>query len=150
MQVLLKNRVDNLGNRGDIVTVKDGYARNYLLPKGLAILVRPGELKAIEIEQRRLQKMAEKDRLAVASMAGKLQDAAVTISAKANEEGVLFGSIGPKEVADALTSLYAPVEESAVRLDTHIKAVGEYQVQIRLSPEVEVAVKVTVTAEAAG
>jgi len=149
MQVLLKNRVDNLGNRGDIVTVKDGYARNYLLPQGLAIPVRASELKSIEIEQRRLQKLVEKERLAVASLAGKLQGAAVTITAKANEEGVLFGSVGPKEIADALTALYAPVEESAVRLDPHIKAVGEHQVPLRLSQEVEVIVTVTVAADAA-
>ena len=147
MQVLLRERVANLGGRGEIVIVKDGYARNFLIPKGLAILVKGGEKKTIEIEQKRLQKMAEKERMALSSLAGKLADAAITIYSKANEEGHLFGSVGPKEIAEALTSLVAPVEESAVKMEEHLKSVGEHQVLIRLSPEFEVRVRVTVAAE---
>jgi len=144
MQVLLRNKIDNLGNRGDIVTVKDGYARNYLLPKGLAVAVTEGDTKSIEAERRRLRKIVDKERMEIAALSERISQASLTIASKANEEGHLFGSVGPKEIADALTREVAPVGESAVRLEPHIKALGVYEVPVHLSTDVNVVVKVTV------
>jgi large subunit ribosomal protein L9 len=147
MQVLLKSKIDNLGNRGEIVTVKDGYARNFLIPRGFAIAVNQDDLKSIEGEQRRLQKLADREHMETTALAEKISRAALVIVSKANEEGHLFGSVGPKEISDALTREVAPVEESAVRLETHLKSLGDYEVPIRLSGDVSVVVKVTVVGE---
>jgi len=147
MQVLLTNNVEKLGSRGDVVSVKDGYARNYLIPQGLAISVREGNLKSLEFERKRLQRIAEKERSEIAALGQKISEASVTITAAANEEGTLFGSIGPKEIAEALAKVVAEVEQSAVRLETHIKELGVYDVPIRLSGDVEVTTKVYVVGE---
>ncbi len=147
MQILLRENVANLGRRGDIVTVKNGYARNFLLPQGIAVAVKAGDLKSIEQEQARLVKAAERERMEVAALAERFVDASVTIVSKANEEGHLFGSVGPKEIAEALTAAVVPVDESAIRLESHIKALGVYDVPIHLSADVEVQAKVYVVGE---
>jgi len=147
MQVLLRQNVDKLGNRGDVVTVKDGYARNYLLPRGLGVAVMSEDLKSVEDERRRLVKIAQQERRETAALAERIQQASITIAAKANEEGYLFGSVGPKEICEALAREVAQVDESAVRLEAHIKALGVYDVPICLSAEVDVPVKVYVVGE---
>lgn len=149
MQVLLKNNVPNLGKPGDIVNVKSGYARNYLVPRGMAVAVKEGELKSVEFERKRLQKIAEKERMEMAALADRLRDASITITAKANEEGVLFGSVTPEMIAERLTAEFAPVDVSAIKLAEHIKAVGVFDVPVHLSAEFEVTAKVNVVAEGA-
>jgi large subunit ribosomal protein L9 len=147
MQVLLRDNVEKLGRRGDVVTVKDGYARNYLLPRGVAVEVREDDLKAVEAERQRLAKAAEKEQLAARETAAKLQESSVTITTKANEEGHLFGSVGPEAIAEALTREVTPVEASAVQLEEHIKELGVYDVTIRVSADLEVTAKVWVVGE---
>ena len=147
MQVLLRNTLEKLGKRGDIVTVKEGYARNYLLPKGIAVEVRPDDLKLVEAERRRLTKAAEQETLEVAELAEKLSAASVTITARANEEGHLFGSVGETEIAQALSSEVVPVEASAVKLEAHIKDLGVYDVTIHLAGDRNVTTKVWVVGE---
>jgi len=147
MQVLLRQNVEKLGSRGDVVNVKDGYARNYLIPRGIGLAVKSTDLKSVEAERKRLQKITDKERMEIAALAERLSAASVTITAKANEEGHLFGSVGPKDIADMLTRDVAPIEESAVRLDPHIKVLGVYEVPVHLSAEVEVPVKVYVVGE---
>jgi large subunit ribosomal protein L9 len=149
MQVLLRNTVAHLGKPGDIVSVKPGYARNYLVPRGLAIPVKEGDLKAVDVERKRLQRIADRERKEKEELAATLRDRAITITMKANEEGILFGSVGPEQVAERLTAEITPVDASTVRLEEHIKALGAYDVVLHLSPEVEVTVKVNVVGEPA-
>lgn len=148
MQVLLRNNISKLGKRGEIVDVKDGYARNYLVPRGLAVAVGNTDLKAIEEERKRLEKTAAAERAEVAGLVEKLQAAAVTITVKANEEGHLFGSVTAADIAAALTAEVVPVEEANVRLEEHIKELGVYEVPVHLSADIEdVIVKVYAVGE---
>ncbi len=148
MQVLLKDNVPQLGRRGQIVTVKPGYARNYLLPKGMAVAVTTGTVQAIEQEQKRLQKIADQERMESQALADRINGYVINVTAKANEEGVLFGSVGPVEIAEKLTAEVAPVDVSMVRMDEHIKQVGEHEVTIRVAQDVEATCTVNVAAEA--
>ncbi len=147
MQVLLRENLANLGRRGDVVTVKDGYARNFLLPRGIAIEVRSGDLALIEAEKKRLEKIARQERLEAEALADKLREASVTITSRANEEGHLFGSVGPDEIAAALSAEVHQVPPSAVRLEKHIKELGVYEVAVHVSGDVEVVTKVWVVGE---
>jgi large subunit ribosomal protein L9 len=149
MQVLLRENVPALGRRGEIVRVKDGYARNYLMPRGLAMAVDQGALKTIEQEQKRLQKIADKERMEAQALADRISGATVALTAKANEEGVLFGSVGPDEIAAKLAADVAPVEASMVRMTEHIKNVGEYDVTVHVAHDVDAVLKVVVAAEGA-
>ncbi|MHC4711823.1 MAG: 50S ribosomal protein L9 [Planctomycetota bacterium] len=147
MQVLLRENLARLGRRGEVVTVKDGYARNFLLPKGIAIEVRPDDLDVIEAEKKRLEKIARQERLEAEALAEKLREASVTITARANEEGHLFGSVGPDEIAAALSAEVHQVAPSAVRLEKHIKELGVYEVTVHVSGDYEVVTKVWVVGE---
>lgn len=147
MQVLLRENVPRVGNCGDIVEVKDGYARNFLLPKGIAIAVRRSDLAVIEAERKRLAKTAEVQRLESEELMAKLTESSVTIVARANEEGHLFGSVGAAEIAKALSDEVTPVDESAVKLEEHIKELGVYDVIIHVSAQHEATVKVWVIGE---
>ena len=147
MELLLRDDVPGLGSRGDIVKVAKGYARNYLLPNGLAEVPTP---EAIEAVRKKAEKIAAEmelikaDRMEVAKT---LASVAVTIAAKASEEGNLYGSVGPKQIVDALVAAGHEVDEKQIVLDSPLKEVGEYDVTISLHPEVQVPVKVTVEAE---
>jgi large subunit ribosomal protein L9 len=147
MLVLLRENLDKLGRRGDVVTVKDGYARNFLLPKGIAIEVRADDLAVVEAEKKRLEKIARQERLEAEALAEKLREASVTITARANEEGHLFGSVGPDEIAAALSAEVHQVAPSAVRLEKHIKELGVYEVAVHVSGDLEVVTKVWVVGE---
>jgi len=147
MQVLLRESISGLGRRGEVVTVKDGHARNYLLPRGMAVEVRRGEVAAIEAEKKRLEKLAIQEKMEAEALAEKLKESSVTITARANEEGHLFGSVGEEEIAAALCAEVAPVEASAVRLESHIKELGVYDVAIHISGDLEAVTKVWVVGE---
>ncbi len=147
MQVLLRENVSRLGRRGEVVTVKNGYARNYLLPKGMAVEVRRGEAAAIEAEKKRLDRVALQEQMEAEERAERLKESSVTITAKANEEGHLFGSVGPAEIAEALSAEVAPVEPSAVRLESHIKELGVYDVTVHIWGDLEAVTKVWVVGE---
>jgi large subunit ribosomal protein L9 len=142
--LLLKADVPSLGRIGDLVKVKDGYARNYLLPMGLAIEPTPANIKRVEeekkiIEARRAQELAEKK-----AMAERLNGVEVTILSKANEQGILFGSIGPKEIADSLKAEGYNIEPKYVTLAENLKQVGTSDVVLTVAPEVTATIKVTV------
>jgi large subunit ribosomal protein L9 len=147
MELLLRDDVPGLGYRGDIVKVAKGYARNYLLPNRLAEVPTP---EAIESVRKKAEKIAAEmevikaDRMEVAKT---LANVAVTIAAKASEEGSLYGSVGTKQIVDALEAAGHQVDEKQVMLDAPLKEVGEFDVTISLHPEVQVPVKVTVEAE---
>lgn len=147
MKVLLCEDVAKLGWLGDIVEVKDGYARNYLLPQGLAVVPSEGairslaEEKARRAEARRLVRQ-EKERL-IASLEG----VEVSLTAKANEQGHLFGSVSETDIAESLQRQGFAVTSEMVQLDAHIKEVGTREVVIKAASDLKATVRVIVAAE---
>lgn len=144
MELLLKQNIEHLGRIGDVVKVKSGYARNYLLPRGLAVTVTKSNLAAIE--QARAAALAEEQQrvAAMKELATKLGEASVTIEGRASAEGHLFGSVTVGNIAAALREKGIPVEDKQVRLEQPLKQVGVYDVVVHLHATVEVNVKVWV------
>ncbi|MGC6489635.1 MAG: 50S ribosomal protein L9 [Planctomycetota bacterium] len=144
MELLLKQNVEHLGRTGDVVDVKPGYARNYLLPRGLAVLVTKSNIA--EVERARAQALAEEEaRLTgLKALGAKLADQSVTIEGKANEEGHLFGSVNAAQIAAALREKDVPVDDKMVRLENPLKEIGVYDVAIHLHADVEATIKVWV------
>ena len=148
MQVILMEKVVNLGGLGDVVKVKDGYARNFLIPQGKAKRVTPENLAAFEARRAELEKAAA-EKLAAAQAEGeKLAGKNVTINRKAGVDGRLFGSVTNADVAEALSAQGVKVDKSSVRLPLGpLKTIGETTVQIALHTDVVVDITVTVGAE---
>ncbi len=147
MKVLLRKNVEKLGSMGDIVTVADGHARNFLFPKGLAATVTPANAREVEIRKR---KEALKQKLAkegLSKLAKELSGFEFSIAAKANEEGRLFGSVAPANIAGELTRRGYSVDENSVCLKEHIKECGTYDVTLDLYPGVKTQVKLFVVRE---
>jgi large subunit ribosomal protein L9 len=145
MQLLLVEDVSNLGKAGDVVEVKLGYGRNYLLPRGLAAYVSPHNLKLLELHKIKVQKVREAKLADLRSQADQLQRVTVAIEANVNEEGHLYGSVGGPEIVRALKAQHhVPLEPEAIRLEGPIKEMGLYEVKVHLAPEVETTMKVLV------
>jgi large subunit ribosomal protein L9 len=148
MEVILLQKVANLGNIGDRVKVKPGFGRNYLLPQGKAALATAANVAKFEERRVELEKRAADDLDTARSRAAKLEGHALTITAKAGGEGKLFGSIGTSDIAEALSADGIEVERSEVRLPGGpIRLVGEHHVKVHLHTDVEVDLTVTVVAE---
>lgn len=148
MEVILLEKVANLGSLGDKVKVKAGYGRNFLLPYGKAVPATEANLKAFEERRAELEKAAAEKLAAAQSRAEALEGASFTISSKAGDEGKLFGSIGVRDIADAITTGGTEVEKSEVRLpEGPIRVTGEYDIELQLHSDVEVTVKLAVVAE---
>ena len=144
MELLLKQTIEHLGRTGDVVDVKQGYARNYLLPRGLAVMVTKGNMDLVA--RARVAALAQEEaRLAeLKDMASKLGEVSVTIEGKANEEGHLFGSVAAAQIAASLREKGVPVEDKQVRLEHPIKEIGVYDVVVHLHADVESKIKVWV------
>jgi large subunit ribosomal protein L9 len=148
MEVILLDKVENLGNFGDRVTVKPGYARNYLIPQGKATEATEKNLARFEARRAELEQAAAAALSEAQARAEKLAGLAVTIPAKAGNEGRLFGSVNVADVAAAVTAAGIPVQKREVLLtDGPIRQVGEYEVKLKLHSDVESAVRVNVVAE---
>jgi len=144
MKVLLRTNVPRLGQIGEVVEVKPGYARNYLLPQNLGVEPTEANLKTIEIEKgRHLEEQASR-REQLEAKAAMLKGKEVTITARANEEGHLYGSIGPAQIAAALASDGIFVEAEHIALDEPIQQLDKYDVPVRFSPEVTATIHVWV------
>ena len=144
MELLLKQNIEHLGRTGDVVDVKPGYARNYLLPRGLAVMVTKSNVAEIE-HARALAMVEENQRIAgLKTMAAKLGEASVTIEGKANEEGHLFGSVTAAQIAAALREKDVHVDDKQIRLEQPLKEIGVYDVTVHLHASVEATVKVWV------
>jgi large subunit ribosomal protein L9 len=144
MEVILRNAIDKLGHPGDVVTVSAGYARNFLLPRGLAYQATPGNLKRIAQEKSRLE-AAEAERVAAAQViADKLAEVSVTFAARVGEEGKLFGSVTVADIAHQLEAQGYKLERRQIELAEPIKALGVYRVAIRLHADVKPEIKVWV------
>lgn len=148
MEVILLQKVANLGNIGDRVKVKPGFGRNYLLPQGKAALATAANVAKFEERRVDLEKRAADDLAAARTRAARLEGHALTITAKVGGEGKLFGSIGTADIAEALSDDGIEVERSEVRLPGGpIRLVGEHHVKVHLHSDVEVDLTVTVVAE---
>jgi large subunit ribosomal protein L9 len=147
MKVILKSDVKDLGNVGEVVNVKDGFARNFLVPKGLAVEASTKNVKVFEHEKRKIQEMARKVKAGAAGLAEKIAAAKITIKAKAGDEDKLFGSVTSMDIADALKAEGIEVDKKRIHLDEPIKRLGEYSVAVKLHSEVSAQLNVQVVPE---
>jgi large subunit ribosomal protein L9 len=146
MEVILREDVPHLGHIGDVVKVKPGYARNFLLPRGLAVMADNRNLGRLEHERRIATERRERVLTASRSLAQKLTSTRVTIKARSGEEGKLYGSVTNIDVEKALADKGIAIERRRIRLDDPIKALGEYPVTVHLSVGVDATVTVVVEA----
>ena len=147
MEVILREHVDNLGRRGEIVKVADGYARNFLLPRKLALRATEGNKKQIERERDKFEaKEADEKRVAEA-LAGQIANVEVVIARKVGETEALYGSVTTADIADALAAKGFEIERRKLQLAEPIKQLGEFDVPVKLYRDVAAKVKVRVVAE---
>ena len=145
MNVILLENVENLGSIGDLVKVKPGYGRNYLLPQGKAALATPENMREIEARRAELEKAAAEELAAAKSRAGSIEGMELVIQANAGPEGKLFGSVGPIDIADAFEKVQVEVERAEVRMpEGPIQELGEFTVGVHLHPEVDVDITIRV------
>lgn len=151
MDVILLQKVANLGAIGDRVKVRSGYGRNYLLPSGRATAATPANVARFEARRAELERMAAEELASAQQRAESLRDFRLSITAKAGAEGKLFGSVGTNDIAEGCTAAGHKVSRSEVRLSTGpLRAVGEYQVPLHLHTDVEVPLTVIIVAEEQG
>ena len=144
MEVILRQAVEKLGNPGDIVKVSPGFARNYLLPRGVAYEATPGNRKRIAQEKARLEAAENSRRASAQELADKLESVSLTFSARVGEEGKLFGSVTAADIAQQLEAQGFHIERRLIDLHEPIKALGIYKVPIRLHADVKPEIKVWV------
>ena len=144
MEIILRQGVENLGKPGDVVNVKAGYARNYLLPHGLAYEATPGNLKRIQQERDRLEAAENERRAGAQGIAEKLEQVSLTFSARVGEEGKLFGSVTATDIAQQLEAQGFHIEKRQIDLHEPIKALGVYRVPVRLHADVKPEIRVWV------
>lgn len=148
MQIILLEKVINLGNLGDIVKVKDGYARNFLIPQKMAKRATPAAMAEFEARRAELEKAAAEKLAAAQGVADKMNGTAVTVARKAGMDGRLFGSVGNADVAEALKLAGFDVDKAAVRMpDGPLKTIGEFPLDIALHTDVLANISVSVVAE---
>ncbi|WP_292051509.1 MULTISPECIES: 50S ribosomal protein L9 [unclassified Brevundimonas] len=148
MKVVLLERVDNLGAIGDVVTVKDGFARNFLLPRDKARRATEANLKAFEIERAAIEARNEKNKADAQVIADKIDGETYVMIRQAGETGQLYGSVAGRDVAEAIKAEGGKVERSQVVLNTAIKTLGIHEVLVRLHGEVSATVKINVARSA--
>ncbi len=147
MKVVLRQDVPDLGSIGDVVNVKDGYARNYLIPRGLAYYASPKALKLIEQEKKRYEQRKQQEIANAQELAEQLSTLQITIPMKVGEGGRLFGSVTPQMIAKELELLGYVIDRRSIIIDEPIKSLGIFDVKIRLHPEVIAALKIWVISE---
>tara|TARA_R110002096_G_scaffold5809_1_gene26791 strand:+ start:14954 stop:15403 length:450 start_codon:yes stop_codon:yes gene_type:complete len=147
MNVILLESVENVGGIGDLVTVKPGFGRNYLLPQGKAALATPENMKKIEARRAELEKAAAEELAKAKARAKSINGVELVIPANAGSEDKLFGSVGPIDIADAFAAIQIEVERSEIRMsDGPIHELGEFPIGVHLHPEVDAEVTVRVVA----
>ena len=148
MQIILLQDVEKLGNRGQIVTVADGYGRNFLLPKKMAVQATPQNRKWVDQQRVRFLKQTAKEQAEAEELARLVAEVSLTFTRKSGEQGQLFWSVTAMDVAEGLATQGFRIDRRKIQLDPPIKLVGEYSVPVRLHREVTAAVKVKVEGEA--
>lgn len=148
MNVILLEKVHNLGNLGQTVNVKSGYGRNFLIPQGKAVPATPGNVAKFESRRAELEQAAAERLTQAEARKAKLEGIAVTVTHKAGDEGKLFGSVGTHDIADAITQAGVTVEKREVRMpEGVIRQLGDYEIDVELHSDVVATVKVSVIAE---
>ncbi|HUP38960.1 MAG TPA: 50S ribosomal protein L9 [Vicinamibacterales bacterium] len=149
MEVILRDHVENVGKRGEVVKVSDGYARNFLLPKKLALVATPGNLKQVAKERVKFDALEAVERTEAEQLAAKLNGITVVITRKVGETGALYGSVTSADVADALTKQGFDIDKRKIGLREPLKKLGEKTVPVKLHPTVTVQLPIRVAAEGA-
>ena len=144
MQIILRADVDNLGRLGDVVMVKPGYGRNYLIPKGLAMPATKANMNIFESERKKLEVQRERIRQAAQSFADRLNEAHVVIPVRVGENEKLYGSVSTTNIGDALSEMGIEVDRRKIVLESPIRALGEYEIEVKLHHDVKSTVKVSV------
>ncbi|MCI0498809.1 MAG: 50S ribosomal protein L9 [Planctomycetales bacterium] len=148
MKVLLVEDVEKLGWLGDVVEVKNGYARNYLLPQGLATVPNEANIKSLAAEKQRRAEIRQMEREQKEQLAAQVEGAEVVIAAKANEQGHLFGSVGERDIAENLRQQGFAIQDDMVRMSGgHIKEVGTHDVSLKIASDLRPAVRVIVVSQ---
>ena len=148
MQIILLDKVVNLGNLGDVVKVKDGYARNYLIPQRMAKRATPAAMAEFEVRRAELEKLAAEKLAAAQGVADKMAGLSVSVARKAGMDGRLFGSVGTNDIADALKAAGFVVDKASIRMpDGPLKQVGETSLEVSLHADVLASITVVVKAE---
>ncbi|MDI5893019.1 50S ribosomal protein L9 [Halomonas rhizosphaerae] len=148
MDVILLDKIGKLGGLGDQVTVKPGYGRNYLVPYGLAVPATKENIQAFQAQRAELEAQAAERKAVAEARAEQLNDIELSLVSKAGDEGKLFGSIGPRDLAEAISSAGLEVAKSEVRMPQGpIRQTGEYDIDLHLHAEVDATVRVVVVAE---
>ena len=147
MEVILREHVDNVGRRGEIVKVADGYARNYLLPRKLALLATDGNKKQIERERSKFDALEAEEQKVAENLAGRLADVDIVIARKVGETEALYGSVTSSDIAEALAAKGFEIDRRKLQLAEPIKKLGEYDVPLKLHRDVITPLKVKVVAE---
>jgi large subunit ribosomal protein L9 len=147
MEVILREHVDNLGKRGEIVKVADGYARNYLLPRKLALLATEGNKKQIEREREKFDAKEAEEKKVAEGMAARMGSLEIEIARRVGEHDVLFGSVTAADIAGALAAKGFDIDRRKLQLHEPIKKLGDFEVPLKLHRDVVASVKVKVLAE---
>ncbi len=147
MEVILREHVDNLGRRGEIVKVADGYARNYLLPRKLALLVTEGNKQQIERERGKFEAREQEEKKVADAMAARLAGVEIQISRKVGETEALYGSVTSADIAAAMAAKGFEIDRRKLNLREPLKKLGEYDIPLRLHPDVTIPIKVKVVSE---
>ena len=145
MKVLLKQDVSKIGKKGELLEVKEGYARNFLIPNGLAVEATGGTLKQLDEEKKAMERRKAKEKEEAQALAARIKGTTVTLKHKAGEEGRLFGSITSAEVVEALKPKGLEIDKKQIVLDEPIRLVGKYDVKVKLHHEVTASLHVEVT-----
>jgi len=149
VELLLAENVSNLGNQGEIVRVKPGYARNYLVPMGLATVATEANKQMVERHRKRQDEMAIARRKELQQLGEKLRSYSVTLEANATDDGHLYGSVGPADISKALKKANYPVEAAQVKTEGAIKSLGMYTISVELEEGITTEIKVWVVPTAA-
>jgi large subunit ribosomal protein L9 len=147
MKVILKQDVENVGRKGDIVNVAPGFGRNYLIPRKLALQVTPSNMKMIEIERQALKKKLEKERESYQDLIGRLNEKTLIFSRKAGEKDMIFGSVSAADIKDALDQMGFEIEKKKIVLDEPIKRLGHYSIPIKVFHDDKATLRVEVRKE---
>ncbi len=147
MKVILRKDVDNLGNMGEVVTVKSGYARNFLIPREFAYMASPGAVKALEVEKKQFAKRRLKEQGDAEILSLALSELQVSIAMKVGEEGKLYGSVTNQMVADELTQKGYAIDKKHIIIDEPIRSLGVFSVKVKLFHDVVANLKVWVISE---
>ncbi|MEX0928502.1 MAG: 50S ribosomal protein L9 [Balneolales bacterium] len=147
MQLILKEDVDKLGSTGELVNVKSGFGRNFLIPQGKAVMATKSAVNAWEAEREQAVQRQELDEAAARKLAGELAETSITVAVKAGEDGKIFGSVTSQQIADALSEKGFELDKRKIELEDDVKSLGDYTATVTLSANIKPKVKIWVVKE---